>query len=139
MCPYQGRSVLVVDDEASTRLLLRAAFEDVGMQVTEAVDGADAIHKSLEAEFDLTTMDILMPNVDGLDAIRAMRMIDPGYRIIVISSCEEPEVREAARELGVPSFLGKPIHLTALYQAVSAELSREESAVPNVQAETSGN
>ncbi len=123
---YPGKKALVVDDESSTRLLLKEALEELGIQVTEAVDGADAIHKSLETQFDLATMDILMPNVNGLDAIRAMRTVDPGYRIVVISSCRDDEHRRAVRDLDVPHYIHKPVRLAELYAAVRDELSGAE-------------
>ncbi len=123
MLPFQGKRVLVVDDEPSTRLLLREALEVLGMEVTEACDGAEAIYHSLQNTFDLTTMDIIMPNVDGLDAIRAMRMVDPNYRIVVISSCQDPEHTEAVRALGVHQSVPKPIRIPQLHQAVHAAMA----------------
>ena len=118
MPKFKDIQALVVDDEESTRLLLREALEDLGITVAEAQDGADAIYKSLITQFDLVTMDILMPNVDGLDAIRAMRTVDPNYRIIIISSCREERYLQAAREQGVPHFLHKPVKLAELKAAV---------------------
>jgi DNA-binding response OmpR family regulator len=123
MKPFDGKRALVVDDEPCTRPLLREALEAVGMEVAEAVDGADAIHKSLETHFDLATMDIMMPNVNGLDAIRAMRMVDPTYRIIVVSSTIDDQHRKAIRELGVPQLIPKPVGFAELHEAVRVALT----------------
>ena len=128
---FDGKNALVVDDEPSTRTLLRAALEDVGMHVTEAVDGADAIHKSLAGRFDLTTMDIRMPNVNGLDAIHALRTVDPACRIIVVSAFTDEAHREAVRELGVDHFLSKPIHIQEVYAAVSDVLACAGTPCPD--------
>jgi two-component system response regulator (stage 0 sporulation protein F) len=127
MKPFTGKKALVVDDEATTRMLLSEALKSLGMEVTEAVDGADAIHKSLQTRFDLATMDIMMPNIGGLDAIRAMRMVDPAYRIIVVSSVKDEQCHEAVRELGVPHFVSKPIRLAELRAAVKATLADEQA------------
>jgi CheY-like chemotaxis protein len=127
---FKDIRALVVDDEESTRLLLREALEELGITVTEACDGADAIYKSLLTPFDLVTMDIHMPHVDGLDAIRAMLTVDPGYRIIVISSCRAEKFRAAAREQGVFHFLYKPVKLTELKAAVEEILARLSVAAP---------
>ncbi len=120
---FPNQLALVVDDEPSTRTLLRAALEEIGFAVTEAVDGADAIHQALLAPVDLITMDIMMPNVDGLDAIRALRTVDPECRIVVVSSCCEEAILTAVRELTVPHFVRKPVQVDDLYAAVDAELS----------------
>ncbi len=131
---FEGKSALVVDDEPSTRLLLREALQDIGMTVTEANDGADAIHKSIQSTFDVTTMDIMMPNVDGLDAIRAMRMVDPKCRIIVVTSRREESTRREAHQLGITHFLTKPVRLPELYEAVQEELSSatEHQTAPEI-------
>jgi CheY-like chemotaxis protein len=125
MRSLEGKQALVVDDEPSTRILLREVLEGLGMRVAEAVDGADAIHKSLQTRFDLTTMDIMMPNVNGLDAINAMRMVDPAYHIIVVSSMNDEVYRQAARDLGVLHFVPKPISVAALREAVHAEMNAQ--------------
>jgi len=116
------KTALVVDDEPSIRLLLCETLKELGMEVVEAVDGADAIEESMANQFDLTTMDILMPNVDGLDAIRAIRTVDPNARIIVITSCREEAYRLSAHDMGIRHFINKPVHLAEFRRAVAEEL-----------------
>ncbi|MGD8452295.1 MAG: response regulator [Phycisphaerae bacterium] len=127
MHPYPGLPALIVDDEPSTRFLLREVLESLGMVVTEAVDGADAIHKSLLSRYTLTTMDILMPNVNGLDAIHALRMVDPTCRIVVVTSCTEPDLPQALRDLDVPLLVRKPIRVDTLHTAIHQALGSAAS------------
>ncbi|NLX12606.1 MAG: response regulator [Phycisphaerales bacterium] len=123
MKPVLKGKALVVDDDASTRLLLREALESMGLLAEEAADGAEAIHAYIENEFDLVTMDIMMPNVNGVDAIHALRMVDPGCRIIVITSCTDEHLSAQVRDLNVPWVIRKPIHLSEFYAAVRNALS----------------
>jgi YesN/AraC family two-component response regulator len=69
-------------------------------------------------------MDILMPGVDGLDAIRAMRTVDPDCRIVVVSSCTEEHYRNAVRALCVEQFVVKPVRIDRVQDAVAAEMAR---------------
>ncbi len=123
MKPIHNGKVLIVDDDSSTRLLLREALESQGLLTEEAADGAEAIHAYLRNEFDLVTMDIIMPNVNGVDAIHALRMVDPGCRIIVVTSRTDAQLCADIRDLNVPWVIRKPIHLSELFAAVSCALS----------------
>jgi CheY-like chemotaxis protein len=127
MRTFPGKHALVVDDEPSTRTLLREALRELAMDVWEAVDGADAIHQSLNNYFDLVTMDILMPNMHGLDAIKAMRMVDPTVRIVVVSSCRDRKTNQAVHNLDVPHIVHKPVRLDEFYQAIENLMEAPDS------------
>lgn len=125
--------VLVVDDDAAMRRLIARAVAALGLRAVDAVDGADAIYQSISGRFALITMDIMMPNVDGLEAIRAIRMVDPLTPIVVISSRDDEETRRAIGSLGVTRFLPKPFEyaaLTAFLAAAFADASRAGAPPP---------
>jgi two-component system, chemotaxis family, chemotaxis protein CheY len=80
-------SVLIADDAAFMRMMLRNILTDAGYEVTgEAEDGAEAVSRYLELRPDLTTMDITMPGMNGLDALKAIRAEDPEARVIMCSA-----------------------------------------------------
>lgn len=87
--PLEGRgeTILVVDDEASIREITRTTLEELGYRVITACDGIEAISIFAESrdEIDLVMTDMMMPNMDGANTIRAIRRIDPEIRVIAVS------------------------------------------------------
>lgn len=92
------KKVLIVDDAAFMRLALRNIIEQDGelKVIGEAENGIEAIKKYLELQPDLVTMDITMPQMEGLQALAEIRKIDPKAKIIIISALgQESHVKEA--------------------------------------------
>ncbi len=102
--------VLIVDDAAFMRMMLHKILESAGHEVVgEAVDGEDAIIKFKELKPDLVTMDITMPNKNGIEATKAIRAIDPSAKILMTSAMgQEAMVREAIMS-GAFDFIVKPV------------------------------
>ena len=116
--------ILIVDDEEHVRSYLTQLFEAEGYRTASAVDGAEALAMARELRPDCITMDILMPNMDGVDAMAALRADDkhPWLRdipIIVISA-----LPDAAFEGGAAT-LRKPIDPDQLMETVDSLLLRE--------------
>lgn len=103
------KKVLVVDDAAFMRLSLKMLLEKSGFQVIgEAENGFKAIQMYKQFKPDIVTMDLTMPELGGIDAIKMIKSIDKDARIIVISSMgHEILVREAIMA-GAISFIVKP-------------------------------
>lgn len=119
--------VLLVDDGAPFRRALRAALENVGMHVSEASEGVEALWRVRnEPTFELLVVDVHMPTLDGLSFIGEVRSL-PAYAsvpIIVITSDGSRERRSEGRALGVAAWLLKPPDLNALVKSIQAALER---------------
>lgn len=101
--------VLIADDSAFVRSCLRRIIEEAGHQVAgEAVNGSEALKLYLEAKPDVVTMDITMPEVDGLEAIQLIKSREPDARIIVISAMGQEQMVREAFARGARGFITKP-------------------------------
>lgn len=105
-----GQLVLVVDDEVALRQVAQQMLETFGYRVLVAADGAQAIelYRDHRAEIDAVVTDMMMPNVDGVTLIAALRAIDPDVRIAVASGVNTPNLVSDARRLGAEHWLAKP-------------------------------
>jgi two-component system, chemotaxis family, chemotaxis protein CheY len=103
---------LVVDDSQATRSILATMLDELGFDVEEACDGADAIAVlRKEMTFDVLLVDWRMPNVDGVQFVHAVRH-DPFYnqevRLIMVTSVDEPNLMVNALAAGANEYLMKP-------------------------------
>lgn len=103
------KRVLIVDDAAFMRMSLRKVLEGNGFEVAgEAENGIVAIQKYQELQPDLVTMDITMPEMDGVEALKAIRSMYPNAKIIMISALgQECYVKDAVMH-GAKGFIVKP-------------------------------
>jgi len=113
-----SKSVLVVDDAAFMRMMIRDILSKEGYVIHEAVNGRDAIEKYAEIHPDLVTMDITMPEMSGLDALRAIRDKDPSARVLIVSAMGQQRMIVEALELGAMDFLVKPFQPTKVLETV---------------------
>lgn len=77
---------MICDDESDIRLLYRRAFEDLGAEVVEAVDGDECIDRVSGVCPDLVVLDLYMPNRDGMSALPELRQLCPEARIVLVSA-----------------------------------------------------
>ena len=115
-----SKSVLVVDDAAFMRMMLRDILDGAGYTVHEAVDAADAVAKYRSTSPDLVTMDVTLPGVDGIQAIRAIRQADPSARVLVVSALGETRVVQEALDAGALGYLVKPFQPDKVVELVRA-------------------
>ncbi len=108
----QPMRVLVVDDDASMRALVRKVLETVGHQVLEAPDGKVGMEMALEFQPQLMIVDWVMPEVTGLELTRALRQTKIGRSIyiLIMTSLEDDDRLIEAFENGVDDFMSKPIN-----------------------------
>jgi len=106
----EGRTLLVVDDEAGVLTMAAIVLRRLGFEVVTAVDGVDGLMRAEDHRKALhgVITDLHMPALDGLDFVRALRRLLPAIPIIVSSGRMEDEALETFRSLGVGGFLDKP-------------------------------
>ena len=127
-------SVLVVDDHGIVREGLRAVINgerDMEL-VGEARDGEEGLHKALALKPDVIVMDLLMPRMSGLDAIREIRRADPQARILVLTSFAEDEMVFSAIKAGALGYLLKDTSAQELPDAIRCLYRGESSLHPAV-------
>ncbi len=119
--------ILVADDHATNRQVVDLILRAVGAELTMAEDGAQALQAFETARFDLVLMDLQMPVMDGLTAVRHMRRLEadgrPRTPILALSANAMPEHVAAAREAGADGHVAKPILADALITAIDAVLT----------------
>lgn len=104
-----AKTVLITDDTAFMRMTLRNVIEKNGYTVVgEASDGEEAVALYKELKPDLVTMDITMPKMDGITAIKEIMKIDPNAKIIVCSAMGQKPMVIEALSAGAKDFLVKP-------------------------------
>ena len=115
--------VLVVDDAAFMRKVLSDALAKGGHEVVgEAANGNEAVARYTELRPDVTTLDITMPEKDGLEALREIVASDPGARVIMCSALgQEAKVLEAIKS-GAKDFVVKPFQPDRVLEAIGKAL-----------------
>ncbi|TCL66555.1 two-component system chemotaxis response regulator CheY [Hydrogenispora ethanolica] len=119
-----GSKVLVVDDAAFMRMMIKDILRKGGYEVVgEAEDGAKAIEKFKELRPDLVTMDITMPDMDGITAVKEIRKIDTNALIIMCSAMGQQAMVIDAIQAGAKDFVVKPFQPERVLEAVRKVLA----------------
>ena len=101
--------VLVVDDSAFTRGIHTRILKENGYDVVEATGGVEALTMYASEKPDAVLLDLLMPDMDGMDVVRQLRASDPEAKVIICSTDKQKARREEGREAGVMGFVTKPV------------------------------
>ncbi len=120
--------ILVVDDDKNTRFFLKEALELDHYIVFCAKDGEEALEVYDKEFIDLAIVDIMMPNVDGYELTRQLRMTNSDLLVLMISAKQLPEDRKKGFLAGIDDFMTKPIDAEELLLHVKALLHRGRAA-----------
>ncbi len=118
--------ILIVEDEANIRRVLRKILIDVdkNINVSEAVDGVEAISMVDEKTYDLVLCDIKMPKKDGIEVLAHIQKVSPQSAVVMISGHGDLETAVKAMRMGAYDYISKPPDLNHLLQTVNAALQR---------------
>ncbi|ABR30792.1 chemotaxis protein CheY [Thermosipho melanesiensis] len=114
-----GKKILVVDDAAFMRMMLKDIITKAGHEVVgEAANGKEAVEKYKELKPDIVTMDITMPEMNGIEAIKEIKKIDPNATIIVCSAMGQQAMVIEAIQAGAKDFIVKPFQAARVIEAI---------------------
>ncbi|MBN3526202.1 response regulator [Paenibacillus apiarius] len=118
-----AKRILIVDDAAFMRMMIRDILTKNGFDVVgEASDGAQAIEKYKEHKPDLITMDITMPEMDGIAALKEIRKMDPSAKVIMCSAMGQQAMVIDAIQAGAKDFIVKPFQADRVIEAINKTL-----------------
>ncbi len=119
-----SKRILIVDDEASLRTLVRANLEVDGFEVSEAVDGIEAMRMLAESRPDLILLDIMMPGKDGIEVLEDLAADEKlkGIPVILLTAKGEQDDLEKGAALGARGHITKPFDPEQMVRTVKAAL-----------------
>ena len=121
-------NVIYIDDDATNRAVLCDMVASAGLSITDAPDAKTGLKAIKDGSFDLVLMDLRMPEVSGLTAIRQLRA-DSGsaaqHHIVVVTADITPGVRDMCQSAGADDFLEKPVSMTKLFDVIAAVMVKK--------------
>lgn len=122
MHDFGSARILIVDDDSAHRTMLRTLLAAWGAKVDEAEDGSAAIVLSRETPYDIILMDVLMPEVDGISALQAIKSYNPSIPLLIMTAFSKVESAVEALKSGAYDYLSKPLDFDVLKLALSRAL-----------------
>jgi CheY-like chemotaxis protein len=111
--------VLIVDDEEELRMILSEQLRHHGLEVLEAANGLEGLWQLKHENPDVIVLDLTMPRLGGLEALKRMHTFDPKTRVIVLTGSEDPAQHQQARSLGASEVYTKPYDLDHLASMIA--------------------
>ncbi len=124
----RGETILIVDDESITRMMVRKVLEEGGYRVVEADDGDEAVTRAGERMPDLVLLDVRMPRMNGFDTCRSLRELPQGDHvpILMLTGLDDVVAVQLAFDAGATDFITKPINWALLGQRLRYALRTKE-------------
>ena len=116
--------ILIVDDSRTSRKILRNILEENGHEIIgEAVNGLTGIEKCKELEPDLVTMDITMPQMDGIEALRQIMEYDKELKVVMATAAGQKDKMLQAIKIGAVEYISKPFEPDKVIKTINSILS----------------
>lgn len=128
--------ILIVDDEPHIRYMIQMVLLDEQFEVDIAGSALEALQKLEASPFDLAIVDLCLPDVNGLEVAEAIRMLDPGTPVIMITAYGSPAFESIASHPAISHFVHKPFALERLLDLVHESMTARSESDPNEPAPT---
>ncbi|MBQ7613735.1 MAG: response regulator [Butyrivibrio sp.] len=114
------KSILIVDDSRVSRKILKNMLEQNGYTIAgEAANGKEGVELYKQLKPDIVTMDITMPEMNGLESLKLIKEFDPDAKIVIITAAGQLEKRELAIEYGASGYVTKPYENQEILDAIA--------------------
>lgn len=124
--------LLIVEDELKSSALLSTTLRQEGFEVLCAADGESGLHEALKGGYDALLVDIMLPKLDGLSLVRALRAQGHATPVIMLSARGEVEQRVEGLDAGADDYLPKPFAMSELLARLRSLLRRNSQLKPEV-------
>ena len=118
-------TILIVDDNEDLLQTFAMIFKRRGFCVETAGNGTSAVDKFKEQDFDVTLMDIVMPEMNGVEAFKKMKKMQPGAPVILMTAYSDEELIQTARDEGIRQIIHKPIRIDQLIEMITKAASSQ--------------
>src|SRR5512135_1682443 len=128
-CQYKTstmKRILIIEDARTIRMALEDDFKFEGYQVSTAATGAEGLEKALDMNLDIIILDLMLPELNGLEICKELRRRNIGTPIIMLTAKSQEFDKVLGLELGADDYLTKPFSMFELHARVKALLRRSE-------------
>ena len=125
-----GGKVLVVDDEPDVRDVVGEFLREDGFEVVEAGNGLEALLQVKRAHPDAVVLDLMMPRLGGVEALKRIHSFNPGIRVLVVTGAIDPELQRQATAAGAAGVFIKPVPAATLVAALTGPPPSAPSSAP---------
>ena len=129
------RTILIADDDAAHRRMLGAALESAGFPCRFAADGEEAVRSAIATPPDLVLLDVRMPRLDGIEALRRIAQELPALPVVIVTAHGDVRTAVEAMKLGARDFIEKPVDIDELRNVVQDILERPAPAASSADEE----
>jgi len=123
-----ARTILIIDDDATSREVVRESLEGKGFEFLEAKTGEEALELFASHDIDVVTCDIMLPGTDGIEVLRHIKEIKQDTQVIMLTGINEVDTAVEAMRLGAQDYLTKPIRLKELRVVVDRAIEQKRLA-----------
>lgn len=121
----EAKKILIVDDDAGHRIMIKATLLERGYEIFEASDGSEAVAMVEKRFFDLIMLDLKMKNMDGVEALKQIKKISPAIPVLIMTAYASVQTAVEALKLGAIDYLMKPLDIEKVIQTIDKALNSQ--------------